>query len=1123
MTHRNSASLKLFVLLLPIILTPAIASVGWVGSMFPAGGSSNNVMEGSAFDVYIQVWKNGVTPPMGRGSNIECTLHWGRVNAFGQTWFNVVDSPMSYHGDVGNNDEYKASISPPVGLYEFTAFCTDLTDSTDVWQSQGNGKLTVDPSPADPAGFNAIWTERDAIAWNTGHGPSGVVYELHSDWDGGLVIPSSPGAGVPLTFDSLLSGSSYPKFPNLDGYKKLTIGSGDMALVPDILRSQAAVAVYSSSGTLLESTGIQLPGALDDLYPCSGDLGAVFNGSSPTLKVWAPTAQAITLHLFDDADPATAPTVAPMSFDPASGVWSVTGNSSWVGKYYLYEVQVYAPTTGQVEHNLVTDPYSVSLSQNSGRSQILDLENDPALKPSGWDSLVKPQLDAPEDIVVYEVHLRDFSINDTTVAAADRGKFNAFTYDGQSGRPLSDGMAHLIGLAQAGLTHVHLLPAFDIASVNEDEAARQEPDPAVLASYPPDSSMQQQLVGDLRGLDGFNWGYDPFHYGVPEGSYATQQDGPARILEFREMVRVLAANGLRVVLDVVYNHTSASGQAGKSVLDRIVPGYYHRYDNQGNLQTSSCCSDTASEFAMMEKLMIDTVLRWARAYRIDGFRFDLMNLHTVANMTAVRDAVQSLTPAADGVDGSKIYIYGEGWHFGSALDKGLNIANQFNMAGTGVGTFNDRIRDAVHGGYDTDPLVIRTQGFVNGLSYDWNGHFYERRFRDDLLDKADRIRVAMAGNLQNFTFIDRFDNPNQTGIGFSGAGYALDPQEAVQYVSKHDNETLYDLNVIKAPSANSMAERVRMQNLALSIVGFSQGVPFFHLAGDLLRSKSLDRNSYDSGDWFNAVDFTRQSNNFGVGLPPEWDNSVRWDIMGPLLADPELRPASTDIADMAQRFLEVLEIRRSSKLFRLQTASDVTARVQFHNTGSGQKDGLIAMTISDEVAPDLDPAYERMVVLINANKIAQDLTIPWMAGVNATLHPTLAAAGDPVVLSSGYDAATGTFSVPARTAAVFVSDGTAAGAAVTFNVNATTVWGQNVYVAGNVAQLGSWNTDNAVALSAAAYPIWGGTVDLPASTLIEYKYIKKDGSGNVIWESGSNRTFTTPPAGGTATRDDSWN
>lgn len=877
----------------------------------------------------------------------------------------------------------------------------------------------------------AFWVEEGVLAWNASD-PAIDSYKLIYDADGAIelgydaggtrtVSPTTPSA-VDLSANGTLTGGDYAKFPNLDGYTRLEIGSGDLSEIPAILKGQMFVAACNSSDDFLEATGVQIQGVLDDRYATMATLGLTYTAGAPELALWAPTAKSVTLHR-TTTPTATTSTTDALAFDANTGVWSITGAASWDRDFYLYEVEVYAPETGQVERNFVTDPYAVSLSlnpfedgriANTQRAQFVDLAGDATLQPAGWDTLVKPPLDAPEDASIYELHVRDFSIADTTVPAAQRGAFAAFT------DPDTAGMQYLLALADAGLTHLHILPANDIGSIVESAAQREEtPD---LSAYPAASMRQQQEVAEVRSSDGFNWGYDPQHYGLPEGAYSTDPDGPQRILEFRQMVQALNQNGLRLVLDVVYNHTYRGGQESGSVLDRVVPGYYHRYDDDGNLYNTSCCADTAAEFEMMEKLMVDTITRWATAYKVDGFRFDLMNLHTVSNVEAVRDAVRALTTTTDGVDGGSILLYGEGWDFGSAQSKGLNYAKQWNVAGTGVGTFNDKIRDAAHGGYSTDDLAIRRQGFINGLSFDWNGYEYASRDQAALFYEQDRLRVTLAGSLREFTFTDRFDNPSQTGQGLDGTGYAFDPQESVNYVSKHDNETLYDQNIFKAPESVSMAERVRMQNMGLSLVGLAQGMPFFQAGSDMLRSKSLDRNSYDSGDHFNALDFSYQANNFGQGLPPAWDNESRWDIMAPLLRDPALVATRTHILSNTHHLRELLRIRYSSPLFRLQTTSEITARVAFHNTGSGQTPGLLVMTIDDTTGADLDPAYERVIILFNADKSAHSVTLGALSGLNITLHPVHAAAYDPVVRTASYISATGAFSVPARTTAVFVQD-----------------------------------------------------------------------------------------------------
>lgn len=867
----------------------------------------------------------------------------------------------------------------------------------------------------------AHWVSANTIAWDIDPLEGGTYFLNYSPTGNPLILKPegvTGGETLPLTYDpNGLSEEIKVKFPQLANFAAFTLPANSLRDVKIALKGQVAVTAVNADGQTVDATGLQIPGVLDDLYTYDGPLGVIYNEDVPSLALWAPTARSVKLHLFADGDPASKSEVHPMRIDPATGVWSITGEASWTGQYYLYEVQVYSSASGAVETNLVTDPYSVSLALNSTRSQIINLK-DTAYMPEGWQELQKPPLNQPEDIVVYELHIRDFSVNDPTVPAEHQGTYLAFT-DTES-----NGMKHLIALAQAGLTHIHLLPTFDIATINEDKSTWQSPSLADLAALPPDSDQQQALISELRDKDPFNWGYDPFHYNVPEGSYATDPNGPARILEYRQMVQALNQNGLRVVADVVYNHTNASGQNANSVLDKIVPGYYHRLNGNGKVETSTCCQNTATEHNMMRKLMIDSTILWATAYKVDAFRFDLMGHHMKADMVTLQDALHSLTLENDGVDGSKIYIYGEGWNFGEVADnaRGVN-ATQANMAGTGIGTFNDRLRDAVRGGSPFGGQ--QEQGFINGLFSDPNGFEQgdEETQRLRLLHFADLIRIGLAGNLKDYQFINADGNlVSGLGIDYNGqaAGYTADPQENIVYVSKHDNESLFDIIQYKAPTYISTADRVRMNNLGESIVLFSQGVPFFQAGTDMLRSKSMDRNSYNSGDWFNRLDFSYQSNNWAVGLPMAGDNQAMWPVIQPLLADPALQATPEDIATSVAYFRELLQIRQSSPLFHLPTADEVMARLTFQNTGKEQLPGLIVMSLSDRVGENLDPNYALIVVLFNAHIEELTFSDPSFVGLPLTLHPVQANSVDSLVGLTRFIPETGTFVVPGRTTAVYV-------------------------------------------------------------------------------------------------------
>ncbi|HLM43684.1 MAG TPA: pullulanase-type alpha-1,6-glucosidase, partial [Myxococcaceae bacterium] len=922
----------------------------------------------------------------------------------------------SWNVNYGDNNGNDISFTVPAGGAE-ALFTFDAVERVPRVQLVG-----VDVPRGDLNRARAHWVSGEWLVWTPDAPvPAGSVFKLHYDPTGAMTLaPSGISGGNSLVLER--STVSLPpdiaaRFPHLAGRLALRIGDQVGVDIHRILKGQLALSVSSAEGNLLDATSVQIPGVLDALYANDETLGVSWTNGTPTLKVWAPTATNVKLHLFANPSSTTADDVQPMTLDPVTGVWSYTGNRTLKGLFYLYEVEVYVRSENKVVRNLVTDPYSVSVSLNSTRSQIVDLEDvaDPALAPEGWATLAKPELDAPEDIVLYELHVRDFSINDATVPAQKQGTFSAFTETD------SNGMRHLRRLATRGLTHVHLLPVFDIATIDEDRSKHQSP--GDLSLFGPDSEEQQRRVTAVRDLDGFNWGYDPYHYTVPEGSYAVDPNGVGRVREFREMVKALSDSGLRVVMDVVYNHTNASGQAQKSVLDKVVPGYYHRLNADGNVEQSTCCENTASEHAMFEKLMVDSLVIWAKAYKVDGFRFDLMGHHMKSNLVKAQERLRALTLEQDGVDGSKIYIYGEGWNFGEVVNntRGVN-ATQLNMPGTGIGTFSDRLRDAARGGGPFSGL--QEQGFTSGLWYDPNGtdQGSSDNQRSRLLHYADLIRVGLAGNLRDYSLVNKEGatvKGSQVDYNGQPGGYTLDPQEVITYVSAHDNETLFDAIQLKAPLGASLDARVRMHNMGMSLVALGQGIPFFHAGDEMLRSKSLDRNSYNSGDWFNKLDFTYESNNWGVGLPPAGDNREQWSVMRPLLGNPALKVSSEHITRAVDHFEEMLAIRKSANLFRLRTAEDIQAKVRFLNVGPSQIPGLIVMNLRDETADD---GITDIVVLFNANDETQTFHVPEYAGRAMALHPMqLYSSSDPVVRESMFMEVSGDFTVPGRTTAVFIN------------------------------------------------------------------------------------------------------
>ncbi|MGW7195010.1 pullulanase-type alpha-1,6-glucosidase [Streptomyces chryseus] len=875
----------------------------------------------------------------------------------------------------------------------------------EVWMLAGQPKYLLPQSGGatslDLGKAEAQWIDKDTVVWKV-KATEATSQQLVYARDGGISVVdgalSDEGRWLRLT-PSALTDAQKAKYPHLKDHPAFTVDPRDRDRVRESLRGQIIATQRAANGALLAATGVQLPGVLDDTYSAGAtkaSLGPVFRKERPTLSLWAPTAQHVALEL----DGRTVP----MRRDDRTGVWSVTGATSWTGKPYRYAVKVWAPSVQKVVTNKVTDPYSTALTADSARSLVVDL-TDPKLAPKGWSTLRKPAATPLRDAQIQELHVRDFSVADRT--AKHPGEYLAFTDRG------SKGMKHLDKLAKAGTSYVHLLPVFDIGTIPEKKTDQQRP-ACDLAVYAPDSEEQQACVAKAAAKDAYNWGYDPLHYTVPEGSYASDPDGTRRTVEFRQMVKGLNDSGLRTVMDVVYNHTVASGQADKSVLDKIVPGYYQRLLADGSVATSTCCANTAPENAMMGKLVVDSVVTWARDYKVDGFRFDLMGHHPKANMLAVREALDELTVARDGVDGKKIVLYGEGWNFGEIADDArFEQATQKNMAGTGIATFSDRARDAVRGGgpFDEDPGV---QGFASGLYTDpnssaANGTEAEQKAR--LLHYQDLIKVGLTGNLAAYTFTDtagRTVKGSEVDYNGAPAGYAAAPGDALAYADAHDNETLYDALAFKLPRATPATDRARMQVLAMATAALSQGPALSQSGTDLLRSKSLDRNSYDSGDWYNAIHWDcAAGNGFGRGLPPAADNQSKWSYAKPLLTAPALTPDCGDIEGAAAAYQDLLKIRTTEKTFSLASADQVQKAVSFPLSGKEETPGVITMRAGD------------LVVVFNATPDEKEQRLTALADTPYALHPVQAAGADATAKKSAYDPKTGTFTVPARTVAVF--------------------------------------------------------------------------------------------------------
>jgi pullulanase-type alpha-1,6-glucosidase len=903
----------------------------------------------------------------------------------------------------------------------FTLNTNIATVGQEVWMLEGSCDVSKTVLPITLANFKdakAHWLNKNTLAWPSA--PATGSYKLYYAANGNIAVDANGVfSGADGSYTVTPDGNGLPaalqsKFPHLKSATALKLADADAANAAARLSGQVVLAQFDGAGKLVQATSLQTASVIDDVYAANAvntPLGISFDSNNvPSFRLWAPTAKSVKLNVYPDATSANK-TTFDMVPDAASGVWRYTAaNSAYTNSaYYTFSVNVFSRwADNKVITNEITDPYSLSVNANSLRSFVANL-NSADLKPSNWDGHSIPALASPSDIALYELHIRDFSAQDNTVPAANRGKYLAFSETG------SNGMQHLKRLQQAGLTHIHLLPAFDIATVDETNCIKP-----VIPAAAADSDQQQAAIGKVADQDCFNWGYDPFHYSSPEGSYASNaNDGKLRVKEFRQMVQSLHQNGLRVAMDVVYNHTTAAKQNDKSVLDKIVPGYYYRLGPLGDINTESCCTDTASENVMMEKLVIDSINVWARDYQVDAFRFDLMSFLPLTTINKIK-------ASASQVAGHPIYIYGEAWNFGSiGNDARFVQARQANMAGNGIGSFNDRLRDAVRGGgcCDDGAHTLSNQGFINGAFLDKNAT--GNQSAADLAHLADLVRVGLSGTLANYRFINQNgDLKKSSEIDYSGqpAGYNQDPFETINYVEAHDNQTLFDINAWKLPQGTTAAERVRVQNLGTAIVSLAQGVPFYHAGQEILRSKSLDSDSYNSGDWFNLLDFSYQTNNFGIGLPAAARNQGNWDLMRPILTNNLIKPSSAQIVNARDYFTEILSIRKDSSLFRLKTGQEVQDRLSFYNVGANQVPGLVVMAINGS-APSLlpDAKYKSVVVLFNVDKVAKSVTIDALKGKSLRIHPVQQNSQiDLLPKTASYSSGNGSFTIPARSTVVFV-------------------------------------------------------------------------------------------------------
>jgi pullulanase len=498
--------------------------------------------------------------------------------------------------------------------------------------------------------------------------------------------------------------------------------------------------------------------------------------------LWAPTAEEVRVLLYDSGNEGSAYQTLSLEMGE-DGIWNTSIKEDLKGKFYTFNVKVNGKWLGDTPGIMAK-----AVGVNGKRAAVIDLRS---TDPEGWANDVRPLLKDYADIIVYEMHHRDFSL-DSVSGIRNKGKFLALTELGTTtSQGEKTGIDHL---KELGVTHVHILPSYDYASVDESK---------------PDKAQ-------------YNWGYDPQNYNVPDGSYSTDPYKPdVRIKEFKQMVQALHKAGIRVVLDVVYNHTFNTEESN---FERTVPGYFYRQTKDGKpANGSGCGNETASDRAMMRKYMVESVLYWINEYHIDGFRFDLMGIHDIETMNEIRAAVDKRDPS--------IFIYGEGWAASAPQLDQEELAMKANIYKMPrIAAFSDEMRDGLRGGWDDD----RKGAFLIGQP----GHEMS-------------IKFGLVGAVKHPQVIN-------DSVNYSKEPWALQPTQMISYVSCHDDMCLADRLKATMPDATD-EERASLHKLAETFVFTSQGVPFIFAGDEMMRDKKGIHNSYNSPDSINTIDWRNKT------------------------------------------------------------------------------------------------------------------------------------------------------------------------------------------------------------------------------------------------------------------------
>ncbi|MEP7111301.1 MAG: type I pullulanase [Ferruginibacter sp.] len=522
-------------------------------------------------------------------------------------------------------------------------------------------------------------------------------------------------------------------------------------------------------------------------YPVYNDtgLGLFYTKTGSDFRIWSPTAEEAQILLYKGGA-GGAPFQTTNLQKGEKGTWYIQLAGDWKNTYYTFRVRI-----NRTWSNEVTDPYARVVGVNGRRAMVIDLDE---TNPPGWENDKSPGFSKDNkatDAIIYELHIRDAGSHPNS-GIMQKGKFAGLSEKGTTSKEgLATGLDHL---KELGVTHVHLLPFYDYNSVDET----------------------------MPGTPQYNWGYDPLNYNVPEGSYSSDPyDGITRIKELKQMIATLHKNGLRIVMDVAYNHTALSE---KSSFNQLVPGYYYRHKKDGSFSNATACgNETASEMPMMRKFMLESVLYWAREYHIDGFRFDLMGVHDIETMNIISAALHSIKPG--------ILLYGEGWTAGTSTLPDSLLAIKKNASKLeGIAVFSDDIRDGIKGSV----FDLKEKGFVSGN-----------------VDLTESVKFGIVASCKH-------PQVDYNKINYSKRAYAASPGNVVTYCDCHDNNTLWDKLALSNPGTRA-ADRKMMHQLALTIVLTSQGIPFLQAGTEFMRSKKGVENSYNSDDSINAIDWSLKS------------------------------------------------------------------------------------------------------------------------------------------------------------------------------------------------------------------------------------------------------------------------